>query len=101
MATLIETVDYLRCKTAAPFCITFDIFCGSPEAYEKVVNSKTLNRELISKIYKVSPDNVEFYYLPSLHIVKFSIPRIPVQGSRYDSDMHQCQQAILLYDIEL
>jgi hypothetical protein len=101
MAKLIETVDYLRCKNAGPFALTFDIFCGNHEAYEKVKASKNFSPKLFVKLYKVPEESVAYYYLPKLNIVKVSIPRPQVQGNRFERDQHQCQQAILLYDAEL
>jgi len=101
MATLIETVEYMRSKNAGPFSLTFDIFCGNPDAYEKVKGSKNLSPKLVAESYNVPEESVKYYYLPTLNIVKISIPRPSVQGGRYERDQHQCQQAILLYDVEL
>ncbi len=101
MATLYETANYIRCKNAGPFVVTFDIFCDGIEQYEKIKNSPNFNAKLISQTYGVKEDDVKFFFLPELYIIKFSIPRVHVQGSRYDQDMHQCQQVILLHDVEL
>ena len=101
MATLSQTAKYIRCKNSGPFVVTFDIFCNSEKEYDKIRLSDNFNAKLISKTYGVKENDVTFFYLPNLFIIKFSIPRVNVQGSRYDQDMHQCQQALLLYDVEL
>lgn len=101
MATLHELTNYMRCKNAGPFVVTFDFFCDGKEQYEAIKNSSNFNAKLISDTYGVKETDVQFFFLPDLNIIKFSIPRVHVQGSRYDQDMHQCQQILLLYDVEM
>ena len=46
MPELGSIVEKVRSKNAGPFWLTVDIFCGSPEAYARVVNGLSNEREI-------------------------------------------------------
>lgn len=101
MATLNETAKYIRSKNAGPFALTFDIFCDNEDAYEKIKNSRNLTPAFFAKTYHVDEKSVRYFYCPDILAIKVSIPRPHIQGYRYENDMHQCQQALLLFDVEV
>ena len=101
MATLEQTAKYIRSKNAGPFAVTFDIFCDDTASYEKVKNSKNLTPKLIADTFHVDEKDVAYYYCPDIYAIKISIPRPLIQGHKYERDMHHCQQALLLFHVEL
>ncbi|MCD2434571.1 DUF4387 domain-containing protein [Acidaminococcus sp. NSJ-142] len=101
MATLGETVRYLRSKNAGPFWLTVDAFCCSKEDTDRVADCFTRNRETIAKMFAVTPDLIKIFALPEIQVVKLSFPRRPVEGSRDERDMHGGQQYVSLLDLEV
>ena len=101
MATIGETVQYIRSKNAGPFWMTIDLFCDDEDAYRLVSKSPNLNAQAISAVYGIEADSVSLFYLPALKVVKISFPRKVIQGSPEDSDMHGGQQYIPLLSLEL
>jgi hypothetical protein len=99
MARLDEIVDRVRSKNAGPFWLTIDIFCGDQQRYERVVAG--LDKQLIGALYRCDPATILRFDMEDLSVVKFSLPRPVVQGSRQDSDMHASQWAWLLGEQEI
>ncbi|MBS1483244.1 MAG: DUF4387 domain-containing protein [Clostridium sp.] len=91
-----EVAHYIRSKNAGPFWITIDVFCGDEERYKVLSKSPSLNPEVIARAYKVNPDSVRVFFLPSIHTIKISYPRARPQGSKYEMDMHAGQQYVEL-----
>ena len=101
MATIGETVPYIRSKNAGPFWMTIDLFCGDEEAYQRLCRSPRLNAQTVAALYGVDAGSVSVFYLPTLKVVKISFPRKVIQGSPEDTDMHGGQQYIPLLAVEL
>ena len=101
MATIGETAKYLRSKNAGPFWLTVDAFCNSVEDTERVADAFERKKDWVAKIYHVAPTDIQIYRLDSIQVVKVSFPRVPVQGSRLERDMHGGQQYVTLLDLEV
>lgn len=99
MAKLGGVVEKIRSKNAGPFWVTLDLFCGSAAAYDRVVDSLSTDR--VAACLQQPTGALRRFDMASLHVIKFSLPRPHVQGSRLDRDMHGAQWALLLGDIEL
>lgn len=99
MARLGEMVDKVRSKNAGPFWLTIDIFCGDSETY-RTIDSKLTNAE-IATLLQQPEENLKRFSMPNLNVIKFSLPRPHVQGSRLDRDMHGAQWAVLLEEFDL
>ena len=99
MTKLAEIADRLRAKNAGPFWLTIDIFCPDAAAYERVAAG--LKTEVVAKLYGVPTQVLKRFDIPSLNVVKISMPRPNVQGSREDRDMHATQWDWLLNDVEI
>ena len=99
MTRLAEAVDKIRSKNAGPFTLTIDIFCGSQSAFARVRDG--LATEMVADAFAIEPCSINRFELEDLHVVKFSLPRPFVQGTRADRDMHGASYAILLADIEI
>lgn len=94
-AVKVSTVaQKIRSKNAGPFWLTCDIFCGSEEAFQLI--SKGLSTDQVANAFQQPVDTMKRFDISNLHVVKFSLPRPVIQGSRYDSDMHGAQWSILL-----
>ena len=100
MRTIENTVKYIRSKNAGPFWLTIDAFCNSVEDTENVAAAFEREKEFIVKSYHVKTDALEIYCLEHIQVAKISLPRVPVEGSRDERDMHGGQQYVSLLDIE-
>ena len=99
MARLGEVVLKVRTKNAGPFWLTIDIFCGSAAAFAAVSAGLTTAR--VAALYATPEPLVKRFEIADLAVIKFSLPRPVVQGSRHDRDMHGAQWAVLLAEAEL
>lgn len=101
MATIEQTAKYLRSKNAGPFWLTIDAFCNSVQDAENIYKAVEREREFIAASFHVPADHVKTFLLPDIQVVKVSVPRVPVEGSREERDMHGGQQYVTLLDIEV
>ncbi len=99
MARLGALVDKVRSKNAGPFWITLDVFCGTSERFRLVASR--LDAERVAALFRVRSETVKRFELAQLAVIKFSLPRPVVQGSRSDRDMHGAGWAVLLSELEI
>jgi len=99
MATLGQQVLKVRSKNAGPFWITIDIFCGSDQAFAAVC--ARLDTAQVAALTGTPLQLVKRFDIADLNVIKLSIPRPVVQGSRDDSDMHGAALAVLLDEMEI
>ena len=99
MAELGSMVQKIRSKNAGPFWLTIDLFCGSDTAYETIC--ARLKTRHISQAFGIDEKSIKRFDIPSLKVVKFSLPRPQVQGSVFDRDMHGASWAAMLADLEI
>ena len=99
MTTLGQQVLKVRSKNAGPFWLTIDVFCGSAAVYDDL--RARIDTDRVAALFEAPPDVVKRFDIADLHVIKFSIPRPVVQGSRWDRDMHGAQWACLLDEMPL
>ena len=99
--TIGDVADLVRSKNAGPFWLTLDIFCNTDADYECIANPDVITAERISDLYRVAADTVRVFRLPTLRVVKISLPRPTVQGGVHDRDMHSGQQHVPLQQLSL
>ncbi len=99
MAELGQIVEKVRSKNAGPFWLTVDIFCGTAEAFERV--SQGVSTERVADLFDTDPCEMKRFDIPSLNVVKFSLPRPAVQGTCFDRDMHGASYASLVAEMTL
>lgn len=99
MTTLGEQVLKVRSKNAGPFWVTIDIFCGDAATYARLV--PVLDTARVAALFGTPVQVLKRFDIPELYVVKFSLPRPVVQGSREDRDMHGAQWAALLEELPL
>lgn len=94
-----DRVLKVRSKNAGPFWITIDIFCGTPEAFAEV--SASLETRRVADLTGTPLQLVKRFDIADLMVIKLSIPRPVVQGSRDDRDMHGAALAVLIEEMDL
>lgn len=99
MNTIENTVKYIRSKNAGPFWLTIDAFCHNVEDTEKVSAAFEREKTFIAKAFQVKPEDLQIYCLRHIQVAKLSLPRVPIEGSRNERDMHGGQQYVTLLDI--
>jgi len=98
---LVDMTKIIRSKNAGPFHLTLDILFDSREYFEKAKASGVLNADLISKLYQVPLEKVEFYEFDAACAFKATLPRRIASGSPGDNDIYGSQQHALLMNIEI
>ena len=99
MNTIESTVKYIRSKNAGPFWLTIDAFCNNVEDTERVAAAFENNRAKIAADFQVKSEDLQIYCLKNIFVAKISLPRVPIEGSRNERDMHVGQQYVSLLDI--
>ncbi len=98
MAELGSIVEKVRSKNAGPFWLTIDIFCGNRDVFDRVIPLPTAR---VAALFGVEEAQVKRFEIPDLNVVKFSVPRPVVQGTRTDRDMHGAGWGALLAELEI
>ena len=99
MNTIESTVKYIRSKNAGPFWLTIDAFCNNVDDTERVAAAFENNRAKIAADFQVKSEDLQIYCLKNIFVAKISLPRVPIEGSRNERDMHGGQQYVSLLDI--
>tara|TARA_B100001093_G_scaffold496536_1_gene542319 strand:+ start:1549 stop:1863 length:315 start_codon:yes stop_codon:yes gene_type:complete len=99
MKTIGELAKLVRSKNAGPFVMTIDIMFADSETYELVKKTGILNRRMVSEIYQMSENQVQFFEVDNCYAFKISIPRPCFQGDIRDSDSHAGQQYAPFVDL--
>lgn len=101
MDNLVDLASILRSKNAGPLNITFDIIFSNKETFNRVKNSKIINKKLISKLYKVAEEDVLILKYGVVNAIKITIPRKYISGDIKDTDIYGCQQHGPLFTIKI
>ena len=99
MNTIESTIKYIRSKNAGPFWLTIDAFCNNVEDTERVAAAFENNRAKIAADFQVKSEDLQIYCLKNIFVAKISLPRVPIEGSRNEREMHGGQQYVSLLDI--
>lgn len=99
MAELGRIAEKVRSKNAGPFWLTIDIFCRNRADFERI--STGLDTARVAALFRVNAEDLKRFNIADLNVVKFSLPRPAVQGTRADRDMHGAAWAVLLEELEI
>ena len=99
MARLADLAAKIRSKNAGPFWVTVDIFCGDAACFEEIRHR--LHTETVCARLQADPATVKRFDIESLAVIKFSVIRPAIQGSRFDRDMHGAQLAVLFAEMDI
>ncbi|MBP6737665.1 MAG: DUF4387 family protein [Rhodobacteraceae bacterium] len=99
MAELGSLVSKVRSKNAGPFWLTVDVFCDDAATFERV--RAGLQDAAVARLFGVELQLLKRFDIPSLNVIKFSVPRPVVQGTRADRDMHGAGWGCLLEEMQI
>jgi hypothetical protein len=99
MPKLSDIAQKIRSKNAGPFWLTIDIFAGSKAAYEQI-NASLITAQ-VARLFRANEASIKRFALPTLHVIKLSLPRPEVQGGVQDRDMHGASWAAIIGAIVL
>lgn len=99
MPELGRIVAKVRSKNAGPFWLTIDIFCGDRAVFDRV--STGLATARVAALYGTGLEDMKRFDIADLNVVKFSLPRPAIQGTRGDRDMHGAAWAVLLEELRI
>lgn len=98
MTELGSLVEKVRSKNAGPFWLTIDVFCGNSDVFTRVAALPTAR---IAALFGVDPAQMKRFDIAELNVVKVSVPRPVVQGTRADRDMHGAAWGCLLAELQI
>ncbi|MGI5405533.1 DUF4387 domain-containing protein [Streptomyces chartreusis] len=101
MTTLLDFCSLVRSKNAGPFTLTFDFMCHDQAAYDTLVGTGFLNKDLFARLYGVHPADILLVNHPLALAVKVSFPRPEIQGDLRDADCYAGQQYAPLMDLPI
>ncbi|MGW4075778.1 DUF4387 domain-containing protein [Streptomyces asiaticus] len=101
MTTLLDYCSLIRSKNAGPFTLTFDFMCHDQTAYDALIATGFLNKNLFATLYGIPPGQILLVHHPLALAVKVSLPRPTVQGGPHDTDCYAGQQYAPLMDMEI
>lgn len=94
MTTLADIALKIRSKNAGPFWLTIDIFCDSEELFRRAC--ALADTPQVAQALGCPVAQVKRFEIAKLNVLKFSVPRPHIQGTRFDRDMHGASFATLL-----
>lgn len=98
MTTLSDVAMKIRSKNAGPFWLTIDIFCEDEQAFQQAC--QIADNDRVAAALGATPDALKRFEVSDLNVLKFSLPRPAIQGTRFDRDMHGASFANLLSDLK-
>lgn len=99
MTELGQIAQKVRSKNVGPFWLTIDIFCRNRSDFQRIANG--LDTDRVAALFRTDPGQIKRFDIADLNVVKFSLPRPAVQGTRADRDMHGAAWAVLLEEMEI
>ncbi|MFI4913072.1 MAG: DUF4387 domain-containing protein [Sedimentisphaeraceae bacterium JB056] len=100
---LYDLADIIRSKNAGPFTLAIDLLFKDPDIFSKVVDSKVLSPELISKLYNVDSGKVLITPFETVRAIKVTLPRPSgvSAGAPGDTDVYGSSQHYPLADVKI
>lgn len=99
MTELGQIAQKVRSKNAGPFWLTIDVFCKNRTDFQRI--AAVLDTDRIAALFRVDRTQIKRFDIADLNVVKFSLPRPAIQGTRADRDMHGAAWAVLLEELEI
>jgi hypothetical protein len=97
---LYDLAKVLRSKNAGPFELTLDIIFDDEENYRAVERSGVIDRNLVSRLYRVRPEDVlQVVFFDAARAIKITIVRPVDSGGIGDTDVYGAQQHAPLIDV--
>ncbi len=97
MTPLRDLVTGVRSKNAGPFWVTIDVFCRQDGSFADLC--RRVDTAQVAALFQVDEAALLRFDMADLDVIKFSLPRPNVQGTRMDRDMHGASFAQLLAEM--
>ena len=101
MPKVSEVCSHVRSKNAGPFWITLDLWFPDRASFDRHASAPAFQPGAIARLYGVEAEQVKYFAIPDLLVVKVSYPRALPQGGACERDMHGGQQYVRLLDVDL
>ncbi len=92
-------VAKIRSKNAGPFWLTVDVFCHDSANFNWACGA--VDTSAVAQLFGVNTQDIKRFDIADLSVIKLSLPRPNVQGTRADRDMHGAGFACLLEEMEV
>ena len=89
----------VRSKNAGPTVLTIDLFFEDGQAYARAAGSTQLAPDAVAALYQRAPGEVQRYLLPTIHAIKYAMPRRICAGNPGDGDVYGAQQHAALLGV--
>lgn len=89
----------VRSKNAGPTMLTIDLFFPDGQAYARAAASEALAPGAVAALYQRAPGDVQRHLLPSIHAIKYAMPRRICAGNPGDGDVYGAQQHAALLEV--
>lgn len=99
MPELGDIAEKVRSKNAGPFWLTIDIFCGSQDRFSHI--SQHLDDQSVANSLATSVSDLKRFDIADLNVIKISVPRPTLQGTKDDRDMHGAQWANIIAEMQV
>ena len=94
MSNFEQLIEKVRSKNAGPFWVTIDIFCRDERGYQAAL--AVLDNQALARLLQCQPNQLKRFDIPDLGVIKISLPRTQIQGTKEDRDMHGAAVAVLV-----
>jgi len=98
---LADIAQFIKSANAGASQLTFDIGFSDAQTYRRVIASDSIRRDIIARLYRVPPEDVEIYPYDPAAVIKITIPRREIAGGIAERDFDGVQQFPLLLDLEI
>ena len=100
--SITELTTIIRSKNSGPYELTLDLMFDSEENYRYVSGANIINEELISKLYRITPDRIiGIVHFDPAHAIKVTIVRPICSGDLGETDVYGAQQHAPMLTIDL
>lgn len=102
MTRLYDLASTIRSKNAGVNQVTFDIIFPDAQRYRRVLASRAITRETVSRLFNIPPERIShFVEFAPANAIKFTLYRTRPNGSPGDWDVLGCQQYGPLLELEI
>jgi len=100
--SITELTSIIRSKNSGPYELTLDMMFNSEEDYRHVIRENIINHDLISRLYRISPDKIiGIIHFDPAYAIKVTIVRPICSGDLGETDVYGAQQHAPLLSIQV
>lgn len=98
--SITELTSIIRSKNSGPYELTLDMMFNSEEDYRLVIKEDIINHDLISRLYRITPDKIiGIIHFDPAYAIKVTIVRPICSGDLGETDVYGAQQHAPLLSI--